>query len=156
VPGQLVKVLEPISSFGGNIQSVVHRRERKTPLGRVPVTIIFDVGERVRLNRILRAFRSMGVRIIRIGEREGAVRSTVLLVGHIVHTDIRDTIDRLNELGGVMVSDLSLAMGRVGQESAARMTIAADDERRTALALSKLEKISARKKLLVIKSVEGM
>lgn len=98
----------------------------------------------------------MGVRIIRIGEREGAVRSTVLLVGHIVHTDIRDTIDRLNELGGVMVSDLSLAMGRVGQESAARMTIAADDERRTALALSRLEKISARKKLLVIKSVEGM
>lgn len=156
VPGQLVKVLEPISRFGGNIQNVVHQRERKSPLGGVPVTVIFDVGERASFNRIMAALRSMEVRIIRIGEREGAVRTTTLLIGHIIHTDLRDTVDRLNAIKGVVASDLSLAMGEVGKESAARLTITASDERRAELALSTLEKISARKKLLMIKSLEEM
>lgn len=156
VPGQLVKVLEPISSFGGNILNVLHERDRKTPLGRVPVRVVFEVDERVKLNRIIGALRSMGVRITRVGEKEGAIRSTVLLIGHIIHTDIRDTIDRLNELRGVRISDLSLAMGAIGQESAARATITADDEARARAALSRLEKIAKGKKLLMITSMEGM
>jgi ACT domain-containing protein len=155
VPGQLVKVLEPISRFGGNILNVLHERDRKTPLGRVPVRVVFEVDERVKLNRIVGALRSMGVRITRVGEREGAVRSTVLLIGHIIHTDIRDTVDRLNELRGVRISDLSLAMGAIGQESAARVTITADDGDRARAALSRLEKIAKGKRLLMITSLEG-
>lgn len=155
VPGQLLKALEPISRFGGNIQSIMHQRERKTPLGRVPVMLVFEVGERARLNRILAALRARGVRITQLGEREGAVRATALLVGHIIHTDIRDTIERLNALKGARVSDLSLAMGEPGQESAARMTITADDERRVNLALSNLQRIADRKKLLMITSLEA-
>lgn len=151
VPGQLVKILDPISRFGGNIQSVLHQRERKTPRGRVPVTVIFEVDERAKLNRIVATLRNMGVLITRIGEREGAVKTTVLLVGHIIHTDVRDTIDRLNTLKGVMVSDLSLAMGPHGEESAARVTIAAADDASAKVALSRLARISAEKKLLMIK-----
>ena len=155
VPGQLLKALEPISRFGGNIQSIMHQRERKTPLGRLPVMLIFEVGDRARLNRILSALQTMGVRVTQLGEREGAVRTTALLVGYIIHTDIRDTIERLNALGGVRVFDLSLAMGEPGQESAARMTITADDERRVNLALSNLQRIADRKKLLMITSLEA-
>lgn len=155
IPGQLVKALEPISRYGGNIQSIMHQRERKTPLGRLPVMLIFEIGERARLKRILAALRAMGVQITRIGEREGAVRTTVLLIGHIIHTDVRDTIDRLNALKGVMVSDLSLAMGAPGQESAARMTIVADDEKHTNLALSRMQQIADRKELLMITSLEA-
>lgn len=154
VPGQLVKVLEPISRFGGNIQNVVHQRDRKTPLGRVPVTVIFDIGERARLNRILASLKDMGVRITRVGEREGMIKNTVLLIGHIIHTDIRDTIDRINALRGVMVSDLSLAMGAMGEESSARMTVAADDEKCAKKALELLERIAIEKKLLMITSLE--
>ena len=155
VPGQLVRVLEPISRFGGNIQNVVHQRERKTPLGRVPVTVIFDVGERARFNRIIAALRAMGTRITHIGERAGASKSTVLLIGHVLRTDIRGTIDELNSLRGVAVSDLSLAMGAAREESAARLTIVGDDERSLLSALSRLERIAARKKLLLVKSVGG-
>ena len=151
VPGQLVKILDPISRFGGNIQSVLHQRERKTPRGRVPVTVIFEVDERAKLNRIVATLRKMGVLITRVGEREGAVKTTVLLVGHIIHTDVRDTIDRLNALKGVIVSDLSLAMGAHGEESAARVTIAAADDACAKAALSRLVRISAEKKLLMIK-----
>lgn len=156
VPGQLIKVLEPISRFGANIQNVVHQRERKTPLGRVPVTVIFEVGERTRLNRIVRALRKLGVRITMIGEKEGMIRSTLLLVGHIIHTDVRDTVDRLNSLRGVRVSDLSLAMGEAGKESAARITIVADNERHVGAAIHRLEGIAEEKKLLVIKSLGGV
>jgi len=155
VPGQLVKVLEPISSFGGNIMNVLHERERKTPLGRVPVRVVFEVDEKAKLNRIIGALRRMGVRIIRVGEKEGAFRSAVLLVGHIIHTDIRDTVDRLNEIRGVRISDLNLAMGAVGQESAARVMITADDENLARTALLRLEKISRGKGLLMITSLEG-
>ena len=155
VPGQLLKALEPISRFGGNIQSIMHQRERKTPLGRVPVMLVFEAADRVRLNRILAALRARGVRVTQLGEREGAVRATALLVGHIIHTDIRDTIDRLNALKGVMVSDLSLAMGDLGKESTARMTITADDEKRANLAISSLQRIADRKKLLMITSLEA-
>lgn len=155
VPGQLLKALEPISRFGGNIQSIMHQRERKTPLGRVPVMLVFEIADRVRLNRILAALRARGVQVTQLGDREGAARATVLLVGHIIHTDIRDTIDRLNALKGVRVSDMSLAMGDPGRESTARMTITADDEKRASLAISNLQRIADRKKLLMITSIEA-
>jgi len=154
VPGQLLKALEPISRFGGNIQSIMHQRERKTPLGRVPVMLVFEISDKARMNKILNELRTMGVRITQLGEREGAVRSTVLLVGHIVHTDIMGTIDRLNGIRGVMVSDLSLAMGAPNKESAARMTITAGDEKRLRLAISTLRRAAGRKKLLMITSLE--
>jgi ACT domain-containing protein len=153
VPGQLLKALEPISRFGGNIQSIMHQRERKTPLGRVPVMLVFEVADRVRLNRILAALEDAGVLVTQLGEREGAVRATALLIGHIIHTDIRDTIDRLNALKGVRVSDVSLAMGEPGGESTARMTITADDEERANAAISGLQRIADRKKLLMITSL---
>ncbi|MCD6247866.1 MAG: ACT domain-containing protein [Hadesarchaea archaeon] len=153
VPGQLVKALEPISKFGANIQNVVHQRERKTPLGRVPVTVIFDVDDRERLDRILKELRDSGARITLVGEREGMVKKVVLLVGHIVHTNVRDTIDRVNSLEGVRISDLSLAMGGAGEESAARIIILADNEGRAEAALRLLDEIAAEKKLLVIKEM---
>ncbi len=153
VPGQLLKALEPISRFGGNIQSIMHQRERKTPLGRIPVMLVFEIGDRARLDRILATLRTIGVWVTQLGEREGAVKATALLIGHIIHTDIRDTIDRLNALKGVMVSDLSLAMGDSGKESTARITIAADDDKRANLAISNLQRIADRKKLLMITSL---
>ena len=155
VPGQLLKALEPISRFGGNIQSIMHQRERKTPLGRVPVMLVFEIRNKARMNQILNELKTRGVRVTQLGEREGAVRATALLVGHIIHTDIRDTIDRLNALKGVMVSDLSLAMGAPNKESAARMTITADGEKRADLAISVLRRIADRKKLLMITSLRG-
>jgi len=38
-PGQLLKVLEPISRYGGNIISILHQRDKMTPLKRIPVEI---------------------------------------------------------------------------------------------------------------------
>lgn len=153
VPGQLLRALEPIARFGGNIQSIMHQRGRKTPLGRLPVTLVFEIGDRPRLNKLLAALRARGITVTQLGESVRAVKSTVLLVGRVIHMDIRNTVDRLNDLQGIRVSDLSLAMGEPGRESSARMTITADDEMRASFALQKLQEISKRKNLLLITSL---
>jgi len=152
-PGQLLRALEPISRFGGNVKSIMHDREQKTPLGRLPVTLVFDIPSKVVLNRVISALRERGIRVIQLGEREAAVRKTVLLVGHIIHTDIRDTIDRLNRIKGVKVSDLDLAMGGPNRESAAAMTLSATDERAAERTLAVLSEISKKKGLLMITSL---
>ena len=156
VPGQLIKGMEPIARFGGNIKSIMHQREHKTPLGRLPVMLIFEVRDRAMLKRILAALKGAGVRVTQLGERGGEIRNVVLLIGHIVHTDIRHTIDQLNVIKGVMVSDLNLAVGSPGQESSARMTIAADDKERANMAISRLRSIADKKKLLLITSIEAV
>ena len=156
VPGQLIKGMEPIARFGGNIKSIMHQREHKTPLGRLPVMLIFEVRDRAMLKRILVALKEAGVRVTQLGERGGEIRNVVLLIGHIVHTDIRNTIDQLNVIKGVMVSDLNLAVGSPGQESSARMTIAADDKERANMAISRLRSIAGKKKLLLITSIEAV
>jgi len=94
--------------------------------------------------------------VTQLGEREGEVRKIVLLVGHIVHTDIRDTIDQLNSIKGVMVSDLNLAVGSPGRESSARMTITADNKEQVGLAISRLSNIANNKKLLLVTSIEAV
>lgn len=155
VPGQLLKALEPIARFGGNIQSIMHQHERKTPLGRIPVVLVFGIGDKVRLNKVLAALRAMDVTVTQLGEHAGAVQTTVVLIGHIIHTDARDTIDRLNAIKGVRVSGMGLAMGGAGQESSARMTITADDEKRARSAVVVLQKIAEEKKLLLLTSLEA-
>lgn len=155
VPGQLIKVLEPISRLGANIQNVIHQRDEKTPLGRVPITVIFEVDTRKQLNKILDSLRDSGAHITQIGEKEAAIRFPVLIVGHVIDTDIRDTVNKLNSLEGIRVSDLSLAMGESGEESAARLLIEALDDDRVGDLFSELGEIAEEKELLVIKSLRG-
>nr|QNO50795.1 hypothetical protein HMJGLFMP_00037 [Methanosarcinales archaeon ANME-1 ERB6] len=43
VPGQLVLALKPVSDLGGNILSVLHQRDKKTPSGRIPVQLTLEI-----------------------------------------------------------------------------------------------------------------
>jgi len=100
-PGQLVKVLDPIAKLGGNIQSVIHLREKKTPLGRLPVTVVFEIQDKEKLERLLQNLRDMGIRITQVGEKELLIKTTLLLLGHIVHSDLQKIIDALNAMESV-------------------------------------------------------
>ena len=153
VPGQLLKALEPIAKYGGNIQSIIHQRERKTPLGRVPVLLIFEIKDRAHLNKILSELKSRNIVVTQVGERLYMVKHTVMLLGHIVHADIRRLVDKINSIRGIRVLDLSLAMGGPGQESAARLTISSDSESRIQSAIEWLESYSKQKGLLLITGI---
>lgn len=153
VPGQLVKVLDPISRYGANIQNVVHRREEKTPLGKVPVTILLEVEGRDRLDEIVDELEELGARITRVGEEKAAARAVILLVGDIIQTDIRDSIERLDSIEGAKVSDLGLAIGESEEESSARVIIEATGQEPLQSATSMMKEIADEKDLLVIESM---
>ena len=108
-PGQLVRALEPISRLGGNIISIVHIREEASKERRLPVKVIIDV-EKEALERIISELESDDIWVAKVGEARKKERITVMLIGHVVDTDLRDTIDRLNEIDDVMVADMALSM----------------------------------------------
>mgnify|MGYP000096550564 CR=1 FL=1 len=154
-PGQLVKVLDPISKYGANIQNVVHKREELTPLGKVPVTVILEVTEKERLDKILEEVKKVGARITRVGEQEKAVKAVMLLVGKIIETDIRDSVERLNKIDGAKISDLTLAFGDSEGKSSARVIIWATTQDSLQKAVSKLKEVAKEKDLLIIEPLEG-
>lgn len=154
VPGQLVKALDPISRHGANIQNVVHKREEKTPLGKVPVTVIFEVKGEESLEKIIEEIESLGARITRVGEREAAARMVLIVVGDVVGTDLKDSIERLNSISGARISDLSLAVGEKDDESSARVIIEASGQEELETAASRLREIAEEKDLLLIEPLE--
>lgn len=151
IPGQLVQALEPISSYGGNIISIIHLREELTG-GRVPVHVTLEV-EPHRLERILRELEDRDIWVSKVGEVRKKEKLKVLLIGHIVDTDARDTIDRINEIRGAMVADLALAMPHPEKESSARMDIEVSGDDVAEKVIERLEEIAKEKNLLVIKSI---
>ncbi|MFQ5887328.1 MAG: hypothetical protein ACE5HY_01370 [Candidatus Hydrothermarchaeales archaeon] len=151
IPGQLVKALEPISRYGGNIVSVVHLREGKEE--RVPVHLIIEAEDPECIEKITKELERRDIWISKIGQVKKKERLVVIIIGHIVDTDVRDTIDKINAIKGAMVADLNLTMPHPDQETAALMDIEVDDLRKIKPVIAKLEEIAGEKDLLVVKSL---
>ncbi len=148
-----MRALEPISRFGGNIKSVVHRREKKTKLGLVPVTVVLEIGDRSRFRRVLSELRAQGVRITHVGEKEELSKKVVLIAGRMRVEDLREITEEMGRVSGAKVSDMRLSMGERG-EMAVRLRLNGRDERVLEEALSLLERLSGEKGLLLLKAVE--
>ncbi|MGZ5539330.1 MAG: ACT domain-containing protein [Halobacteriota archaeon] len=153
-PGQLIHVLTPVSDLGGNILSIVHHHDKKTFRNTVPVYVIFDIEEH-KIEELQEGLEKNGVTIVRIGKMRLRARAHILLIGHIIHTDLRQTIDKIDGTGFAEVQDLSLSMPAIDGPSSAIVTIMAtgDEELKTAIAL--LKDIAERKDLLVIVPIDG-
>ncbi len=152
VPGQLVHALEPVSDFGGNILSVLHQRDKKTPSGRVPVQLVVEIEEK-RLDKLVDWLKGKGMNVVRIGKERLKESMVVLLIGHIVHSDMRETIDSIDSTGFAEVVKLSLSMPGVDKKSSASVTLSAigEDELNEALAI--LEEATNKKDIMVISSI---
>ncbi|MBN1455013.1 MAG: amino acid-binding protein [Methanomicrobia archaeon] len=149
IPGQLVRALQPVSDSGGNIVSVVHQHDKKTPSGRIPVQLVVELDEQ-RLERLVRALTERGVRVVRTGEERLKESMVVLLIGHIVHSDLRETIDSIDRTGFAEVVALSLSMPSVDEESSASVTISAIGDQELREALHILEGTAKEKGIMVI------
>ena len=152
IPGQLVHALEPVSDFGGNILSVLHQRDKKTPSGRVPVQLVVEIEEK-RLDKLVDWLKGKGMNVVRIGKERLKESMVVLLIGHIVHSDMRETIDSIDSTGFAEVVKLSLSMPGVDKKSSASVTLSAigEDELKEALAI--LEEATNKKDIMVISSI---
>jgi ACT domain-containing protein len=148
-PGELLRALEPIASNGGNLLSIFHERGNVTPRGHIPVEVDLEATPE-RFEIIVDALRDAGVNVIRAGADRYGEELAVVLVGHLVDTDLSDTLSRVEVLDGVSVADVSLTGPEgIEGESAARLRLVAPADGRER-ALETVRELAAEKDLRVI------
>jgi ACT domain-containing protein len=152
IPGQLVKALEPISDAGGNIVSVVHHHEQRTNRGAIPLQVIFDMEDG--LGALKEKLESRGIKVVRFNQVRLLEHKTVVLVGHIIHSDIRDTIEQIDSTGYAEVVDLAMSMPGISLKSSARIGINATGKGDMKNAVRLLRNIAREKDLLLIEPIE--
>jgi ACT domain-containing protein len=153
VPGSLLRALEPVSFHGGNIMSVLHFRGDG---GLVSVQISFKIKDQSSLDLIKRDLKKQNIRLSEIlleGKRYYSKKTvSFILIGHVIDRDIRDTIDRINELG--LVSGIDVVMPSPEKRSSVMMNIDIDD-RKVKKLNSLVNEIGKEKKFLLVRSLEG-
>ncbi|MBQ8017391.1 MAG: amino acid-binding protein [Methanobrevibacter sp.] len=150
VPGQLVKALEPISGVGVNLVTVIHKRDYKNENGNVPVQLTLE-GEQEDLQRLIQRFEDLGFTII---EMDGVVKKekiTTIFFGHIVDQDLRDTMDRINELEGVVIVAFDIKLN--GEEKSTALINIEADVGKKQIVFNRIAEIAEEKELLVINEV---
>ncbi len=151
-PGQLIKVLEPISKMGGNIVGIVHQRSKKTPLDRVPVEISLKI-DSTKIDRLLNAVRERGIIVRSFNEVRLTATTSVLLIGHIIHTDLSDTIRKIDIDGEAECVEMHVSMPEILAPSTAVLTISASGDEKLKEALEKLREICKEKGLIMIEPI---
>lgn len=153
-PGQLVRALKPVSETGGNIIAVIHQREdRDRSKDIISVQIVVELPEG-RLDELLARMKDQGVTIQRIGTQRLLHRRSLVMIGHIVHTDLTDTVDRIDKTGFAEVSELEMIMPAISEPSSARITIRATNAEAMNQAVNILKSVAKEKEILVVEPLE--
>ncbi len=154
-PGQLLAALQPIADNGGNLLSIYHERGNKTPRGRIPVEVDFEATAD-RFEVIVGALRDEGIAVMQAGTERYAEELTLLLVGHLIDTDLSDTLSRIEADASTSVADVSLAAPQgTAEASSARLRLEARTGE-TADALETVRGIAEEKGLRVVAPLAGV
>jgi ACT domain-containing protein len=152
-PGQLVTALKPISEAGGNIIAIVHQRDATSTSDTINVQVVLELSEK-KLHDLILDLQGHGIHIQRIGKERLIHRRDFIIIGHIVHTDLSDTVDQIDKTGFAEVSEIQMVMPGIHEPSTARITIKATNAQDMQRAAGMLRTIAARKDILVIEPVE--
>ncbi|MCS7133051.1 MAG: hypothetical protein NZ918_04980 [Aigarchaeota archaeon] len=104
-PGVLLRALQEIAVNGGNIISIIHRRDRITS-GYVPVSINVEFPDAASLDRAKMGIEGAGIPVIEAETLEKAI-TTMIIVGCV---DVETLLKRVQELGS-RVAALSMTGG---------------------------------------------
>ena len=125
-PGELLCALEPIADNGGNLLSIYHERGSMTPRGHIPVEVDLECPPH-RFEEIVSALRREGINVIQAGAEEYGEDVVLLLIGHLVDTDLSDALSRIEECPTATMVDFALtAPEETGEISSARLRLAAE------------------------------
>ena len=152
-PGQLVAALKPISEVGGNIIAVIHQRDPDRDGDTLNVQIVLEL-PKGRIDNLVSLLKEQGVHIQRIGEERLLYQRTVILIGHLMHTGLSDTVDQIDSTGFAEVTALAMSMPGVNERSSSRITIKAVSREDMEAALAILRRVSKQKSLLLIEPLE--
>lgn len=95
-PGQLLGALKPISDIGGNIITIIHQRDQTTAENTLTVDIVLELAEK-KLDALIEALRERGCGVVRIGKQRLLQKQSLIMIGHLMHTDLTDTVDRIDQ-----------------------------------------------------------
>ena len=150
IPGQLVSILNPIGELGANVVTIVHKREIKAEEGKAAIQIAIE-GERENLQAVIDRFKEMNIPLIEVDDTVRKEKLSAILYGHIIDRDLRDTVDKINAVEGLVVSALQFKLeGELA--STALLTIEMDVGKRE-YAYEKVMEIAKEKDFLVIDEV---
>jgi len=152
-PGQLILALEPVSRNKANLISVFHYHKSKNTIKtggeKVQVQLVLDAKGCV-IAKIKEDMEKTGIRILRIGEEKYRETITVVMIGHVVNTDIRDTISRIDKTGIAEVVDMSLSMPDITKPTSAALKINAVGKEELKRTIRILKDIAKEKELLLV------
>ncbi|MFW6435730.1 MAG: amino acid-binding protein [Halovenus sp.] len=153
-PGELLRALEPIADKGGNLLSIFHERGNLTPRGHIPVEVDLEANTE-QFDEIVAALQDEGINVIQAGAERYSEEIVIVLVGHLVETDLSHTLSRLQEETGTSVRDFSLSApeGESG-ESSARLRLATQSGRVDDV-LGTVRAIAGEKDLRVVEPLAG-
>ena len=153
-PGELLSALEPISAAGGNLLSIHHERGNITPRGHIPVEVDLECPP-ARFDEIVDGLTSEGINVIEAGSDRYGEQVSVVLVGHLVETDLSDTLSRIESSAHASVVDLSLAApDGTDAVSSTRLRLAVDGGRIES-ALGVVREVADEKDLCVVEPLPG-
>ena len=149
-PGLLVTILNPIGELGANVVTIVHKREIKAEEGKAAIQIAIE-GVRENLQAVIDRFKEMNIALIEVDDTVRKEKLSAILYGHIIDRDLRDTVDKINAVDGLVVSDLQLKLdGEL--KSTALITVELDLGKRD-IAYNKIMEIAEEKDFLGIDEV---
>lgn len=153
-PGELLRALEPIANQGGNLLSIFHERGNLTPRGDIPVEVDLEATPQT-FDAIVDALRDAGINVIQAGAEKYSEELTVVLVGHLVHTDLSDTLSQIQKATDASVRDFSLSAPEGEQkESSARLRLATQTGQVEAV-LATIRKVADEKEIQVVEPLSG-
>jgi ACT domain-containing protein len=153
VPGQMLLALQPLSEYKANLITVLHHHQKRTPRKTVPVQLVLEAKPE-NIGKIKAKLEESGVRVVRVGEQRLRESINVVLIGHVVHTGIQDTIDEIDKTGFAEVVDLTLSMPGINVLSSALIKIDAVDKQELKKALDILKAVSVKKDLLMVLPID--
>jgi len=153
-PGELLRALRPVADNGGNLLSIFHERGSVTPRGRIPVEVDVEATPD-RFERITDGLRDAGIDVIEAGTERYSEGLTVILSGHVIDTDLSDTLSRVRESANATVTDVAVtAPEGTAAASSARLGISAEAGT-TGAVLERLRTVAAEKDLTLVEPLPG-
>lgn len=159
-PGELIKILKPLSDINANIHGVFHDHEidEDKKGGSVPVEIVFNLDPNLsetdvkqRLESIKKSLEESDLTVLHMAMVSSTKKKHVIFLGHIFDTDIRDSILQINSTGAKIV-DIKATILNPDRESTVMFTITHDSSDVASAIDAKVASICAQKGLKYITS----
>ncbi|NMC08304.1 MAG: hypothetical protein GYA24_24065 [Candidatus Lokiarchaeota archaeon] len=163
-PGELIRILKPLSDYNANIQGVFHDHSRDSDksmaTGSVPVEITFtfdpamsEDDKKKRIDKIKAAYAKDKIQVLNISIETVETTRTdhVLFLGPIFETDIQDSIVQITSTGA-RIADMQAAIDSENKSSTVMFKLEYEKETIHDIVMAKVASISKEKGLKYITS----